>query len=1330
MSFGGSQASEPPVVAGVASVEVSSNQKARPVRWFSGLDWSPVDWIVSAIHDPEYVEKKQKVGKKTQTVGYEMYGTVAGIMCVGLLDQVTAIESSREIIWTGCVTRPDDPAHPDYWRATITTSYGTFYIYWGRRDQPVDDILLGRLGAADAALAHPAYRGQVLVVIKRYSFGSSETVPSTRILGRRVPLPALGTFPAQRSAQGESLPAAVLELCTNKLFGAGIPTDYFTAAQWEALSAAVISRAGCHSPYVDRERSIKELVKEAFGYFDGWARIDQAKIVPGLFPHDGSVPSGLPELSHHDMVGDPEIGGVGFSSQINSVRVKYRDANQKLREDSVGETARGNAKARQRTQPVEKSALWIIDNQQAGAYASEAAKSAAWGDSKGSFDVRGPRAVRSDGSPLLAGDNFQLDYLPLAVDQVCRVTKRVEPYRGPVSISYVGERGVFPLPYRAPESLSPDLGRSIPTVVSKQRLLELSPSLAGTTLGIYIALLAMRPPSGYENFVYLSGHGVIGFNLWYSADNLSYDPIGSQSTWGIRATVREAYGSAAGTVKVTLDADNLDTYKLSPRSAEDQADDALLLIVGNEVMSVGGISISGADWDLAVLRGRQETTAATAALSVEAWLVLRSDLVKFTHRRFVGEQTRWFKLQPYTSSQVTDLADVTAFSHQFSDQRPPVPAGLTASVGTGKAVNLKWTALVTSKVNEYCVYRATGSLFADEVKIADCSVPEYTDIRVTLGTEYRYRITSKSPNEIESNPSDGVLATPAVVGSTQIDHTLPAEAGLLVHLDQGTYLADDGAVVSWISFTVPAMPVRAVGQNILFRTGSTEWRVAAQVHNANATSLRIDDLAPGVSYEFGLQAFNYAGDPTAIKVTGTYTAPGRTSAPATPTGLTAIPGTGKSISLWWNANTDRDLDEYHVLRNSTNNPGSAVRIAEVRSNRFIDSEVVLGTLYYYWVVAANTSEVPSVFSNVAWATAEAVPDGQVDQTVPSAPGAPTLSSQGTYNSGDGTVFAYLNLSIPAMPSGAKFQNLLWRRSESSAWMIAGQVSNASGLVVPVDDLSPGISYDFALQARSFSGVPSALSSVLTLSAPQKTTTPSSISGLAIASAAPHVNPKLIGSTGKYAFQGCEVTWIIPTQKDVVSVEWKRSGGIDSPGVVYPPYYVDGVAQEGLVPSTQNWLVLYKQSGQSDGYVSVRPIDSSGNYADWQTLSLSGAFYSTAGSMALQDSTATAVSGIQIGSASASSVRKVLAVFDDSAVWLLAGGAPSERQNLSLSNRGFSTKPDIGIIQCTSSTNILATYDWGDAGSSSTNAVILFYTRDGSALGNEYHRFSVSLKEYD
>ncbi|MBI5768772.1 MAG: hypothetical protein HZA93_13320 [Verrucomicrobia bacterium] len=468
--------------------------------------------------------------------------------------------------------------------------------------------------------------------------------------------------------------AGMLELATSPIFGAGIPTTRFTAAEWEALSAAVVARVGCHAPSLDRARPLRDVFKDFMTYFDGWCRIENGLLRPGFFPHDGTIPAGLTELSVHDFVERPRVKAATPSKTVNDVVIVYRDGHDMLKKKPANDSASDNVEARRAHETAAVEMLGIIDPEQAQAFAAEAAATGAEGEWDGTIKVRRPRAVWADSSPLQAGDNFNLDLIAPQVDQVSRITRRTDPYSGSPTLEIVAERGVFPTPYRPPADLRPNIGKIVPLEIAHARVLELTPALAGTPLGLPVSFLAMRPRAQFDG-VPLNAANVLGFNVWYSAAGASYDSLGHMVGWAVRGTLRVALAedTADVTVQLAMDADNLDLGRLASQSAEGQANDNLLLVLGDEIFSVGAITIAALNCDFACKRVRQGSLPAAHALNAEAWLIYRDELAVFTHRRFVEDQDRYFKLQPYTASAAVELADVDALLYHFRDRADELP---------------------------------------------------------------------------------------------------------------------------------------------------------------------------------------------------------------------------------------------------------------------------------------------------------------------------------------------------------------------------------------------------------------------------------------------------------------------------------------------------------------------------------------------------------------------------------------------------------------------------------------------------------------------------------
>jgi fibronectin type 3 domain-containing protein len=77
--------------------------------------------------------------------------------------------------------------------------------------------------------------------------------------------------------------------------------------------------------------------------------------------------------------------------------------------------------------------------------------------------------------------------------------------------------------------------------------------------------------------------------------------------------------------------------------------------------------------------------------------------------------------------------------------------------------------------------------------------------------------------------------------------------------------------------------------------------------------------------------------------------------PAAPKGLAAVPTAGQ-ITLIWDANTDKDLAGYLVLRgDAPDGPLQAITAAPIKETSYRDTTVTPGTRYFYAVVAVDTA---------------------------------------------------------------------------------------------------------------------------------------------------------------------------------------------------------------------------------------------------------------------------------------------------------------------------------------------------------------------------------------
>ncbi len=456
----------------------------------------------------------------------------------------------------------------------------------------------------------------------------------------------------------------------------------------------------------------------------------------------------------------------------------------------------------------------------------------------------------------------------------------------------------------------------------------------------------------------------------------------------------------------------------------------------------------------------------------------------------------------------------------------------------------------------------------------------------------------------------------------------------------------------------------------------------------------LTDVKIGVAYNIRARFRNNVGVRGSYATATSAAIVGDTVAPNDSTGFTATAQPG-FIDLFWYPSASNTVNEYQVWRSTTSAGSGFGFIADTANNQFQDSSVVAGTSYWYKLFAVSASEIvstPGLVANSGTVVVALIaPNGALPSS-PTAPAQPATPVVGTYDASDGSVYSFVTLELAPLPSGAKVQNLKYRRTGATEWLLAGQYKNTAGLTVALgtairlDDLSPGVGYDIATQAFNSTGGSAEVAGTA-FTAATKTTTPgvpSAFTHVAGNNSAYARPPSMLGTLVGYS---CRHNWTAPTDKDLVGYEWTTLGTTGT----------DPAGNGNFSPINEAISVL---NGPVTSYLYVRSKNRSGVFSAWVTdsVNLNTSHLQPAGDMMLQVTSTVAVTGITQGAGSLQ--RRVVARQPVYAQVNLIGGAASETYSLNITNWGFSAAPDVGWFQSADQGGMLIRYDYD----SSTSAV--------------------------
>jgi len=198
----------------------------------------------------------------------------------------------------------------------------------------------------------------------------------------------------------------------------------------------------------------------------------------------------------------------------------------------------------------------------------------------------------------------------------------------------------------------------------------------------------------------------------------------------------------------------------------------------------------------------------------------------------------------------------------------------------------------------------------------------------------------------------------------------------------GTSIGPDDEVIDTSDSTAPSIPIGlAVDQNasiedsikitweanidsdfdkyrIYRATGVDSLPLYVMVGETRLTHHRDTGMEYNTNYYYRVSAVdknrNESEKSTAIQGVSVNINP-----PVIPTGFTVyaynLPGESPKVRVRWDANTESDLDHYSIYRHSTLQltPDSSYFIAQTTNNIYTDTDVEVGTKYYYRITAVD-----------------------------------------------------------------------------------------------------------------------------------------------------------------------------------------------------------------------------------------------------------------------------------------------------------------------------------------------------------------------------------------
>ena len=578
-----------------------------------------------------------KSGGAGQTYNY--YGTIAGALCVGPVDELVAIIANGQEVWPkgkawhvglACVvgtlyvfdaqswtctanhtaTNANAPGSglnvwKEYSFARGTNAYddfsltqsdgthlGTLRFYWGTNAQTADYYLLaanndggvkGNLGNGDT---HPDYQGICYIVLIDFLFGQEvQSGPNIEIVLRRKPNQALLTGSAATVVDGQcNIAAALVEILTDKNL-LGLPTTMIDTTSFQAVGDLLEGSEQLYgaSILIDSSEQLRSVLDALMAMFDGYIRFNPAtKLIElGIYQH-GAIPGSYATLTADQLTKPPKFTTTSWQGTVSRAVVRYnsRQLNYQQTSEQVDDPRAFFVLGVVRDQALDRP--HIARQAQARIHGRETLRVVGHAVTKGTLEVR-----REFGRSIRAGDyvfvDVDLEPGGATIYKFFRVTQRKLPPVGPVLLELLADNTLAAVPWNNTAPVVVQVSNTVPAIANF-RVLEVPSALSGSVGAVTV--LAQRPNNLIiGNYVYVDTDPAGTFLL-----------LGDSPNFAAQATLNADVALADGTLHLMVDNTQVDAgYFTNQYTANDAINDTLLAVLvsvsAGQVAEAGGYAV-------------------------------------------------------------------------------------------------------------------------------------------------------------------------------------------------------------------------------------------------------------------------------------------------------------------------------------------------------------------------------------------------------------------------------------------------------------------------------------------------------------------------------------------------------------------------------------------------------------------------------------------------------------------------------------------------------------------------------------------------------------------